>query len=166
VIIVPARAFEAHYAVSDDGRVFRRHPDGALSELTPYPSKGYFVVRVSDGTTNHRPQVPIHRLVASTFLELPDGNLEVNHIDGDKTNNVVTNLEWVTPEENQAHARRLGLGAASKPVVATAIDDSTVLKFESIGAAGRGGFDPNAVRQCCKGRARSHRGYRWAYLSE
>ena len=51
----------------------------------------------------------IHRLVASHFVDGYDENLVVNHIDGNKQNNSVKNLEWVTRSENDLHAYRLGL---------------------------------------------------------
>lgn len=52
-----------------------------------------------------------HRLVALTFIEnnYPDTKIQVNHIDGDKSNNVLSNLEWMTPSENDLHAFKTGL---------------------------------------------------------
>lgn len=51
----------------------------------------------------------VHRLVAETYLEPIDGLTQVNHIDGDKTNNHVDNLEWCDSKYNNVHASRLGL---------------------------------------------------------
>lgn len=54
-------------------------------------------LRVSLGRNNHR---YVHRLVAAAFLPNPDGLLQVDHIDGDRTNNQVGNLRWVTARQN------------------------------------------------------------------
>lgn len=74
------------------------------------PSKdehGYLLVGISKN--GHSKRVFVHRLVAEAFIENPDDKPTVNHIDGDKTNNSVDNLEWATYKENRDHAVRTGL---------------------------------------------------------
>lgn len=60
-------------------------------------------------------RVPVHRLVALTFIDNPDNKPQVNHIDGNSFNNNVNNLEWVTCLENNRHAIKLGLTKLEEP---------------------------------------------------
>lgn len=81
-----------------EGRVLSTNND-----TSGYPS---FIIRLN----GKRKTVRVHRVLAETFMPIKDSQqMQVNHIDGDKTNNVVTNLEWVTPSENQLHAIKRGL---------------------------------------------------------
>lgn len=68
---------------------------------------GYLSVIISvDG---HHKLKSVHRLVATTFLPNPDNLPQINHIDGNKTNNCVENLEWCTQSRNMGHAKEHGL---------------------------------------------------------
>lgn len=84
--------------VSDSGIVMR---EGTV--LKQYVINRYLAVRLS-GKTHY-----VHRLVAQAFIQNPDNKPQVNHIDGDKKNNNVWNLEWVTDKENVIHAYSTGL---------------------------------------------------------
>lgn len=108
------RPIQGHpdYEVSIDGRV-RRSSSGKGAKaghiLAPHTTAdGYLRIGLRhDGRhCNHR----IHRLVAVAFLGPPPSNRhQVNHKDGDKTNNQANNLEWTTCRENILHAQQLGL---------------------------------------------------------
>ena len=73
-----------------------------MENYKPHHS-GYIYVRVN------KDKYALHRLVASTFIENSECKLIVNHIDGCKLNNCVTNLEWVTVKENNQHNHNIGL---------------------------------------------------------
>tara|TARA_R110000772_G_scaffold263872_1_gene383918 strand:+ start:44 stop:577 length:534 start_codon:yes stop_codon:yes gene_type:complete len=69
--------------------------------------KGYLMVSVKiDGKKYH---TSVHRLIALSFIPNPENKPQVNHIDGNKLNNVISNLEWCTNKENHDHARKMGL---------------------------------------------------------
>lgn len=68
----------------------------------------------------------VHRIIAETFLGKPQKNLEINHIDGDKTNNRVENLEWITHQENMEHARKKRLYAQGERHYKSKMSDATI----------------------------------------
>jgi len=77
--------------------------------------KGYFkIILKYKGKKCH---TYFHRLVALTFIPNPENKLTVNHIDADKSNNAVSNLEWATIQENNAHAVKNGLNRAKKTLL-------------------------------------------------
>lgn len=78
--------------------------------LKPTPNIRFGYLYVAMYSENGRTSKSVHRLVANAFLGSQEGR-EVNHIDGDKSNNALANLEYVTSAENKQHARRIGLWA-------------------------------------------------------
>ena len=105
--------FEGIYQVSDTGQVRSldrvddrgRHLKGAT--MTANPKVGYRMLKLCKNSKCT--PVTIHRLVATAFIPNPEGKPEVNHLDGDKQNNTVTNLVWATYSENALHATASGL---------------------------------------------------------
>ena len=97
----PVRGYEGIYKVSDQGRV-----KGLKGLIKPKPTNsGYLRTELWQRGTRWRPS--IHRLVADHFIPNPRQCPQVNHKDGNKANNAVSNLEWCTASENMIHAVRL-----------------------------------------------------------
>jgi len=107
----PAVGFEGWYDVSNLGNVKRVKPGkGTIAGkiLKPYtPTLGYCSVRLS--TEGKQRTIAIHRLVMTTFVGPCPNGKEVNHMDGNKTNNHLENLEYITHSENEHHAYMTGL---------------------------------------------------------
>ena len=105
--------YEGYYQVSNMGRVRSvdrvvEHPtngarvlNGKLRKLKLHRSGYHHLGLTKDGETKYR---LVHRLAAQAFIPNPESKPQVNHIDGVKTNNNVSNLEWATHKENTVHA--------------------------------------------------------------
>lgn len=102
-----------NYVVSKDGKVFSKIEDG-YKELSPTENKGNkykAVVLYKDGKAHYK---YIHELVATAWVENPDGKNLVNHKDGDKSNHAASNLEFADNKENTQHAYDKGLAHGPK----------------------------------------------------
>jgi NUMOD4 motif-containing protein/HNH endonuclease/helix-turn-helix protein len=107
----PIEGFESTYEVSNYGRVKRIKDSentfaGRIRKLSP-DNRGYMAVNLCQNGVVSRKAV--HRLVAVAFIPQIEGKPDINHKDGNKTNNRWTNLEWCTPAENVDHMCRTGL---------------------------------------------------------
>jgi len=98
------KGYEGIYKVSQLGNVVRIYKTRVPRLLKPIKHSGGYR-RLKLRNNGNDKDVYIHRLVAEAFLKHNKGDV-VNHIDGDKTNNNVTNLEWVTQRENVSHGNR------------------------------------------------------------
>lgn len=113
----PVLNYESLYEVSTTGSirsVARKCPtkggklrNVSAKTLKPVLVKGYHIVNLhKDGVMR---QFRLHRLIAEAFIPNPQNLGIVNHLDGNKTNNHMSNLEWCTVERNNTHAAELGL---------------------------------------------------------
>ena len=96
------------YCVSREGDIVNSLTG---KKLKPRNNGGYSYVTLCDDEGHH--QKAIHRLVAKAFIPNPQDRPQINHLDGDKSNNRVDNLEWCSGSENMKHAYRTGL---QKPI--------------------------------------------------
>lgn len=94
------------YFVTEFAQVFNR--DTYKEVIPKIHINGYVYVTLTD-YEGRKHSVRLHRVVAETYLPNPSGLPQVNHIDGVKTNNSISNLEWVSAEENTRHALKEGL---------------------------------------------------------
>lgn len=132
--------------------------------------KGYLRLRVT--IERNKKSYRVHREVAKAFIPNPNNLPQVNHIDGNKNNNSVSNLEWATNRANAIHAINNGLWesvmqgalkaneAKQKPVIATKDDKS--LQFKSISEAERY-FDSRHICDVLKGKRNHVKGWSFAY---
>lgn len=116
----PIKNYENHYLVSDDGqvksidRIVEYENNGVIRSylkkgriLKPIKLGNYQGVQLS--VNGNKKNTYIHRLVAKHFIPNEHDLETVNHIDGNKNNNHVSNLEWLSQKDNNAHARKTGL---------------------------------------------------------
>lgn len=152
-----------NYSVSSDGRV-RKDSSGKILIATR-DSRGYPSLSLKDENGWHTKMV--HRLVAKAFVENPYEKRSVNHIDGNKSNNHISNLEWVTNSENMSHAYATGLkhrpDYAGSPKQRVRIKETGEI-FESVGECARAiGGDQAHIFNCLSGRYHTHKGYHYEY---
>lgn len=93
------------------GVIFRRNKQGEMREVKPRIHKATGRVYFNMTFAGLTKSVLVNRVVALFFLPNPENKPEVNHIDGDRTNNALDNLEWSTRAENEQHASGHGLKA-------------------------------------------------------
>ena len=164
------------YEVSNTGKIrsldYKR--SGKIRELKPAADpKGYMKTMLLINGKNKT--VKVHRLVAKAFIPNPDNLPQVNHKDGDKRNNCVENLEWITNYDNAHHAMENGLFKNSleatrksnekrkKPVIA--IDEQgNQFIFESQNEASRQlNINRRRIQNALKGVKTKVGGYKFVY---
>ncbi len=110
--------------------------------------------------------IRVHRLVAEAFLAKEPGKETVNHKDGDRRNNHVDNLEWVTPRDNTLHAYSTGLTTHQRAVEQVHADGQTTIYYSIAEAARATGLWPTSILSACKGRYSHSGGFKWRYREE
>lgn len=163
--------------VSNDGRIRSLLRGTPRILKTQIDSKGYHRVRVT--IERKKFSFKIHREVAKAFIPNPNNLPQVNHIDGDKSNNSVSNLEWVSNRENARHAIKIGLwksvieGAKrendkrKKRVIAYRINEGIFCTrfYESVSEAERD-IGSRHITDVLKGKRKHVKGWTFQYVEE
>jgi len=132
----------ANYAISDHGRIMRIAESEGTSKAMTYPgkilkgfkgSRGYLIIRLHKNGKLYRKN--IHRLVAHAFLGKCPLGKEVNHKNGNKIDNYIENLEYVTHKENQRKAAKLGLykGLRGSQSPTAKLTEQDILEIRKLG---------------------------------
>lgn len=155
----PVVGYEGLYEVSDEGDVYSltmnlRGPMGLVEH-----DGGY--LRVALRKSGVAKNLRVHRLVAIAFIDNPNNFPQVHHIDGNKKNNHLSNLEWCDGKEvlNKSPYHQ-GL---KKKVTAINRYTNEKMEFNSMADAETLGFDRRQISRCCQLRLNSYKGYKWSY---
>jgi hypothetical protein len=180
-VLFDIEGYEGLYSVTTKGDVYSWGKgksftsDGKL-KMIKHTIKANGYVQVKLFKNGERKYFNVHRLVAKCFIPNPENKREVNHKDGNKQNNEVSNLEWVTTRENQLHAFALGLQVAPRgkdstcsiPINQYQKDGTFVKQWESINTLKREmGFNSFGIIGCCKMRKKykTAYGFKWEYAT-
>lgn len=165
-----------NYIIYPDGNIKNKNTNKML--VGQIGKNGYRSVNIR--TLNGKKRVYIHRLVAINFIPNPHHKEQVNHIDGNKLNNKVENLEWVSPKENIAHAKKeLGFTPPSFSEVTREktkkLNSNKIAKYDCnqnliciypsiIEASRQEHVSRHSIKDVLKGKKGNHKGFIWRYI--
>ena len=155
---------ETDYSVSTEGVVRKDTTNYILSQSSQQDYK--FVTLLVQGKQK---RMRVHRMVAETFLDNPENKPYVNHINGNRGDNNVENLEWATPSENTQHAVETGLfiSGRARPVIQYNLDGMRMATFASASEAARQtGGSQSKITMCCRRQRQSANDYQWRYYDD
>ena len=155
----------SNYYITENGDVYSTHYNRFLeiSERTEYPK-----VYLTDDNKKRRTLL-VHKLVALTYLPNPNNLAQINHIDGDKYNPKLSNLEWISASDNIKHSIDSGLRKITgTPVIQSRKDGMFVARYETLKEAAKsvGIRDPKQISEACRGIRKDYKGYIWQFETE
>jgi hypothetical protein len=170
--------YEGLFQASSKGRIkslkrmvirgYKNHPRTVPEKIRTLSLDKFGYYHIALSKENKRKNYFVHRLIALTFIKNPNNLPQVNHIDGNKKNCCIENLEWVNQSENLKHAYRIGLQKPSggavkyKPVAQYSLDGELICKYKSITEAMKA-TGAGSISACVnnKKKYKTSKGYIW-----
>jgi len=152
---VKIKGYDNRYSISNYGNVISHI--GKEKELCKLNHRdGYFFVRLS--INNKQKNIFIHRLVAEHFIDNDLNLSQVDHIDGNKKNNNVINLQWITSKENTRKSQ-------SKKVYQKTLNGNIIKIWDGFGHIQEVlGLNKGNIQKCCAGKKPTMYGFKWEYV--
>lgn len=163
------KGFEGYYKISNLGNVLSLNyrKTGMPKVLKPYAGKNGYPQLILSANGKKR-KVYVHRLVAENFIANPFNKKIINHIDYNRLNNSVDNLEWCTYQENTDHSRERVVTATqianNKAVIQYDRQGNKIAEYNSLSDASRKtNINCGHICQCAQQNEKSAGGYIWRY---
>ncbi len=160
------------YEASTLGRIRSLSYDktGRIKIMKPWiAATGYYTIMLTDNN-GKRKTIGVHRLIYLTFFGSIPYGMHINHIDENKLNNNLNNLNLLTPRENYNWGTRnkritktMTNGKTSKKVYQYTLDGELVRVWPSTMECNRNGFNHSHIAECCRGVKPQYRGFIWSY---
>lgn len=156
----PIKDYENLYEISNFGVIRKVKTKRPLKVF--YRTNGYYTTSLCK---NYKvTMIYLHRVIAETFIPNPNNLPCINHIDGNKTNNDLSNLEWCSYSDNNRHAYEIGLKNCKK-VAQYDIDGNLIKIYNSvINASKETNISQANISSCALGKRNKAGGFIWKYL--
>lgn len=168
----------AEWKILKENNDYEINIDGYVRNRKTKIIKSFWVTTIGYKTVNlgsrkNQKTYYIHRLIANNFIDNPNNYNEVNHIDGDKTNNNVNNLEWCTHKHNMReaftnnliHIKREGNSPRAKKVKQTNLLTGEIIIWDSMTQANhKKGYSTGSICDVCKGKRETYKNCLWEYV--
>lgn len=166
--MIPIKNYENCYSATEDGFIYS-HRKKRIVMGSKNPATEYYQITLKNNGNIRREYV--HRLIAETFIPNPENKPQIDHINGDRTDNRVENLRWVTAKENinnpiaierMSSAKKGKPAHNRKPIIQCNMEGEPIMIYESLyEAAEITGTRRTDISTCLIGRQKSANGFKW-----